>query len=142
MGMIGRWLLFLIVLAGGGVAAAQPVLRYSDPETRREVRTVVEAQLAALRAGDWASAHGLTSAAFRSRVAPADFVRLFRRHYFVMLKSTRAELGLIRDDGRMARVPVRIHAGGESAAYVFTLVREPRGWRVWRIVEDRPGSAV
>lgn len=142
MGMIGRWLLFLIVLAGGGVAAAQPVLRYSDPETRREVRTVVEAQLAALRAGDWASAHGLTSAAFRSRVAPADFVRLFRRHYFVMLKSTRAEFGLIRDDGRMARVPVRIHAGGESAAYVFTLVREPRGWRVWRIVEDRPGSAV
>ena len=140
--MIGRWLLFLIVLFGGSVAAAQPVLRYSEPETRREVRTVVETQLAALRDEEWATAYGLTATAFRSRVAPADFVRLFRRHFLVMLKSSRAEFGLIQDDGRMARVPVRIHAGDESAAYVFTLVRETRGWRVWRIVEDRPGAAV
>lgn len=139
--MIGRWLLFWIGLAGG-VAAAQPVLRYSSPEARREIRAVVEMQLMALRDEEWATAYGLTAAAFRARVAPADYVRLMRRHFPVMLVNTRAEFGLLRDDGRLARVPVRVHAGDESAAYIFTLVREMRGWRVLRITVDRPEPAV
>jgi hypothetical protein len=141
MAMIGRWLLFWIVLAGG-VAAAQPVLRFSSPESRREIRAVVERQLTALRDEEWTTAYGLTAAAFRARVAPADYVRLMRRHFAVMLMLTRAEFGLLRDDGRLARVPVRVHAGDESAAYVFTLVRETRGWRVLRITVDRPGPSL
>lgn len=138
---MGRWLLFWIVLAGG-MATAQPVLRYSQPETRREIRTVVESQLAALRDEAWAAAYGLTATDFRARVAPAEFVRLIRRHFPVMLASTRTEFGLMRDDGRRAHVPVRVHAGNESVAYHFTLVREPRGWRVLRIMEDRPGAGL
>lgn len=142
MNLVARWVWLGLLLAGGALASAQPVLRFSSPETRRELRAVVELQLEALREGDWATAYGQSATAFRARVVPADFVRLFRRHYPILLANTRAEFGLLQDDGRQARVPVRVYAGEVSTALIFTLVREPRGWRVLRITEDRTGAAL
>jgi hypothetical protein len=112
--------------AGEGTAG----MRASKPEVRTEVVAVIEAQLAAFRAGELKKAHGYGSAALRAQRPLRAFVAIVQNSYPEIFTNTRAEFGLVRDDGQQAMVRVHVFAKEGDAAYDYGLVKERAGWRI------------
>lgn len=136
------WMVLLLLPALlSSTAAAE--LRPSGSEVRVAVVTVVEAQLAALRRGDWVAAQGWASAAQRARISPAAFARMLQQSYAEIWRNERATFALVRDDGARAAVTVRVSGAAGAADFDYALVREADGWRingVLRRAEPPPGA--
>lgn len=125
--------LFLVVLASGGWASAQtpaPGLKASRREVRRDVIAVIDAQLAAFRSGDPAEAYRYAAANLRAQTPPRTFAAIVRENYPIIWANTRADYGIVRDDGTHAAVLVHVHSQGGSASYDYVLIRERGGWRI------------
>lgn len=131
--------LALAFCAGAGARAAE--LRVSKPEVRREVVAVVEAQLAAFRAGDVERAWSHASVALRASRPLSVFGTMVRDHYAEIWANTRAEYGLVRDDGAQATLAVHVYAGERSAAYEYSLVMEQGRWRISAVLRQVPTQA-
>ena len=128
-----RLALALVFAAVVAVRAAEEgvPLKISRAPEREKISAVVEAQLAALRTGDWNKAYALAAEKFRTRVAPARFAAMIAGGYPILLRSVRVEFAPARDDGAQAVLAGRVFAkGGESEAFEWVLVKEPAGWRI------------
>lgn len=113
----------------------------SKPAVRHQIVATVELQLAALRQDDWKRAYSFASTGFRHRIPQDVFVALIMRSYPIVWKNTRGDVGLPRDDGKMARVPVRVFGKeGASADYEYWLVKEAAGWRITGVVPKLPAG--
>lgn len=116
-------------------------MRLSPKPVRDEVRAVVEAQLAALQTGDFATAYEFTARGIRRQFDERLFALMLKRGYAPLLKPGRSEVGLVRDDGEgTAQVSVVV-AGlrNRSTVYRYWLVREGDLWRISGVVlEQRP----
>ena len=137
-----RWFNTALILAGLAVSApvdvgGTPAARYSKPAVRRALVAVVEAQLTALRNDDWAKAYGFAAAALQERLTIEQFAAMIQRNYPAIWHSTRADYGFIRDDDRMAWVPVRVSTPPESAAYDYGLIHESGGWKIAGVLPAR-----
>jgi hypothetical protein len=134
--------LFLLTLAGttlaGGISGADAPARASKPEVKKEIVGVIEAQLAAFRAGDAARAHTLAAAELRAQKPLAAFATIVAQSYPEIWRSERAEFGIVRDDGARATVTVQVFAKESAAAYDYTLQREPAGWRILGVLRHTP----
>ena len=122
-------------------SAAEPEMRLSPKKVRDEVRTVVEAQLAALRQGDLATAYRYAAAGIKRQFNARVFGLMLRRGYPPLLRPGKAELGLVHDDGAgTAQVAVTVTDGlNRSTAYRYWLVQEDEGWRISGVVlEQKP----
>lgn len=117
---------FLAALRPG--AAAEP--RASTAAVRQEIVAVIAAQLAAFRDGDPGRAHALASAELQAQKPPAAFAEIVRRNYPEIWANTRAEYGIVRDDGARAALTVQVYSQTGDAAYDYELVRERAGWRI------------
>ncbi len=125
-------------------SAAEPEMRLSPKKTRDEVRTVVEAQLAALRAGNFPAAYALASAGIKAQFDVGIYAAVIRRGYAPLLRSSGADLGVVRDrDGQEAQITVAVQDRQKrSTVYRYWLVREEDGWRVNGVtLEQRPLQA-
>ena len=120
-------------LMGAG-HAAEGELRASKPAVRKEVIAVIEAQLAAFRAGDVAKAYGYAAVPLRAQNPLRVFAAIVQNNYREIWASTRAEYGLVRDDDRHATVLVHVFAEASDAAYDYVLVKERAGWRIGSVV--------
>ena len=121
--------------------AAEPELRLSSRKTRDEVRAVVEAQLAALRAGDFEAAYDFASAGIRRQFDARLFAAMIRRGYPALLRPGQSDLGIVRDDGAdQAQILVTVtDRQGRSTVYRYLLEKEEAGWRISGVVlEQRP----
>jgi len=130
---IVRFVLLLLLFAGilGGVAA---LIRWrladSDARIERALRDTVEAEVAALRVGDWN--------AFRTaqRSATADW-EAQQRQYFDAYQNIKATADIelsgvvsgVSIDGQRARVMVEEIIGGVPYAQVWFYWRYEDGWR-------------
>ncbi len=125
-----RRLFLLLVLLGSvrATVAAEP--RASTAAIRQEIVAVVAAQLAAFRNGDPGGAYALASADLRTQKSPAAFTEIVRRNYPEIWANTRAEYGIVRDDGARAALTVQVYSQTGDAAYDYELVRERSGWRI------------
>ncbi len=133
----------LLALAALGAAivgrgAAAGTMRASKPEVRQEVVAVVEAQLAAFRAGDVTKAYGFAAAELRAQKPLPLFAGIVKGSYPEIWTNTRAECGLVRDDGTFARLLVHVFGRDGSASYDYTLVRERAGWRIRDVLRHAP----
>ena len=141
-GILQRSILALILglalFPATGGAETPPALNYSKPAIRRQIVEVVEAQLAAFRAGDFAEAYRFSAEPLRERFTLRDFALMIARGYAPILEHERAELGLPMDDGIRAVVSVRLWAGGEPVVYRYMLLKEDAGWRVAGVGAERP----
>jgi hypothetical protein len=146
-GHLGFFVALRITVMGGllvsGIlaAAAEPEMRLSAKKVRDEVRAVVEAQLAALRTGDFETAYDLASHGLRRRFDLRLFAAMIRRGYAPLLRPGQADLGLVRDDGEgSAQIPVTITDGQKRiTVYRYWLVHEGEAWRINGVVlEQRP----
>ena len=120
------------------VRAADDGMRASKPEVRREIVAVIDAQLAGFRAGDVRKAYGYASAELRAQKPLQLFAAIVRDNYPEIWSNTRGEFGLVRDDGKAATVLVHVYGKDGDAAYDYTLVKEPAGWRIGAVLRHAP----
>jgi hypothetical protein len=130
-----KWAGWLVVLALAGAGVVRGAeLRASKPEVRQAVVAVIEEQLTAFRAGDVRKAHGLASKELQRQKPTAVFARIVQASYPEVWASTRAEFGIVRDDGREAAVVVHVYSKAGDAAYAYALVKEGAAWRIHGVV--------
>lgn len=128
---------FLLFVSG---RAAE--VRASRPGVRKEIVAVIDAQLAAFRRGEPERAYHYAAAAFRAQRPLPAFAAIVRDSYPEIWANTRAEAGIVRDDGVRATVTVQVYSRSGDAAYDYTLVREKSAWRILGVVrhETRRGK--
>ncbi len=137
--LFGITLLLLGLLAAA--RAAEPEMRLSPKKVHDEVRAVVEAQLAALRAGDFATAYDFAARGIKRQFDERLFGAMIRRGYPALLKPDQTDLGVVRDDGAWtAQVSViTTDRQKRSTIYRYWLVKEDDVWRISGVMlEQRP----
>jgi hypothetical protein len=116
-------------------------MRLSPKKVRDEVRAVVEAQLAALQSGDFATAYEFAARGIRRQFDERLFAAMIRRGYAPLLKPDKTDLGVVRDDGEgTAQVSVAVtDRQKRSTVYRYWLAKEDDVWRISGVVlEQRP----
>ena len=132
-------LLLLALVSTAG--AAEPQMRLSTKPIRDAVHAVVEAQLDALRSGNFEAAYELASSEIRAQFDVRLFAALIRRGYPTLLQANEADLGVVRDrGGEIALVTVSVlDRQRRSIVYSYWLVKEDGQWRINGVVlEQRP----
>src|SRR4051812_43982500 len=104
----------------GGMNAADGMVRASTPEVKKEIVTVIEAQLAAFRKGDVAKAYSYAAPALRVQKPLRAFTAIVQANYPEIWANTRAEFGIVHDDGSRATVTVQVYSKTDDAPYDFT----------------------
>jgi len=136
------WPLALVVLASVRISAAgEPVMRASKPEVKAEIVAVITAQFAAFQAGDVRKAYGYSAAELRAQKPLPAFKAIVQSSYPEIWSNTRAEFGIVRDDGRRATVTVQVFSRESGASYDYTLVKEQAGWRIFGVLRHEPKKA-
>lgn len=125
-------LAFAFAAAPLHVAAAQ--IRISKAGVRKDVVAVVEAQLAAFRDEDPNQAYALASATMRAQMPLRTFTAIVRTNYPEIWANTRAEYGLVRDDGTRATLVAHVYSERGYAAFDYVLLKERNGWRIGSVV--------
>ena len=116
-------------------------MRLSPKKVRDEVRAVVEVQLAALQAGDFATAYDFAAGGIRRQFDERLFTVMIKRGYAPLLRPDKADLGVVRDDGGgTAQIGVTVtDRQNRSTIYRYWLVKEGDAWRISGVVlEQRP----
>jgi Domain of unknown function (DUF4864) len=134
-------LLGIIFALGSHAVAAEPEMRLSPKKIRDEVHAVVEAQLAALREGNFTAAYEFASSGVKEQFDLPIFAAMIRRGYPLLLLSKEADLGVVRDrDGEVAQVNVTVQDRQKrSVVYRYLLVHQTNGWRINGVIlEQRP----
>ena len=90
------------------VSAAEGTRRASKPDVKKEIVTVIEAQLAAFRKGDVAKAYTFAAADLRAQKPFRAFAEIVRTNYPEIFANTLAEFGIVRDDVARASVTVQV----------------------------------
>jgi hypothetical protein len=133
----------LFVLLGllAATRAAEPELRLSPKKIRDEIRTVVEAQLAALQSGDFATAYDYAARGIKRQFDERLFAAMIRRSYPALLRPAQTDFGLVRDDAAgTAQILVTLtDRQNRITVYRYWLTQEQAGWRISGVVlEQRP----
>jgi hypothetical protein len=114
----------------------EPILHLSSGSVRTEVTAVIEAQLAAFRAGDYRKAHSFAVAEMQQALGVPEFEAMVRGGYPAIAHSRGAAFGLALDAGDEAVITVRVQgAENNSIAYQYHLRKEAAGWRIAAVTE-------
>ena len=127
-----------LMFALSTVRAADDVPHASKPEVRREIVAVIDAQLAAFRAGDVRKAYSYASTDLRAQKPIQAFAAIVQDNYPEIWANARAEFGLVRDDGATATLLVYVYGKDSDASYDYTLVKERAGWRIAAVLRHAP----
>lgn len=128
-------------LAPGVTHAVEEAPHASKPEVRKEIIAVIEAQLAAFRAGDFKKAYSYASADLRAQKPLRAFVAIVQENYPEIWTNSRGEFSIVRDDGAEATLLVHVFGKSSDAAYDYTLVKERVGWRIAAVLRHAPKSS-
>lgn len=130
--------LVFLLFSGQFAQAAEPEMRLSPRKIREEVRAVVEAQLEALRAGDFSTAYDFAARGIRRQFDEQLFAVMIRRGYPALLRPGQADVGAVRDDGKgTAQVTVTVTDRQKNiTAYRYWLVNEETAWRISGVVRE------
>lgn len=142
VGPMKRWSRgFLAVCLALGLISldgAEGALRASKSEVRKEVVAAIEGQLAAFRAGDTKAAYLFAAATLRAQNPLRQFSRIVEVNYPEIWANSRADFGLVHDDGMRATVLVQVWAKDVRADYDYGLAKERDGWRIDRVLRHAP----
>ncbi len=135
-----RWMGLLLLAVAVAVASAAESNGYrgSKPEVRKEIVRVIQAQLEAFRKQEAAKAYGYAATALRAQMPLEVFTAIVRESYPEIWANTRAEAGIVRDDGTRAKVTVQVYSKPGDAVYDFTLAKEEAGWRIFGVLRHAP----
>jgi hypothetical protein len=128
----------LIALAPTVSRAQLPTLPASKPEVRKAIVATIDAQLSAFRKHDIKKAYSYAATALQAQKPLQIFAQIVQTNYPELWINTRADYGIVRDDGTAATVVVHVYAKDADASYDYTLVKEAVGWRVHDVLRHDP----
>ena len=126
------FLVFFLSLCG----AAGFISHYFQPRmvpapAPRELYSVVNNQLSAVRAEDFPRAYRDAAANVQQKFSLAQFEALIRQDYPAMTHPDRVEFGVVRAEGSAALVQVFfISDDGTARSFLYSLVAEDRAWKI------------
>jgi hypothetical protein len=101
-----------------------------------ELFTVVNEQLAAMRAADFTGAYRKASSGVQQKFTLPQFERMVRHNYGEMTAAHRVEFGAIEMQGSSAYLQVFFFdAGGRARTFVYNLIAEDDGWKIGGVEE-------
>ena len=104
-------------------------------------QAAVQAQLAALQSGDFATAYDFAARGIRRQFDERLFTVMIKRGYAPLLRPDRTDFGVVRDDGEgTAQIGVTVtDRQNRSTVYRYWLVKEGDVWRISGVMlEQRP----
>lgn len=137
----GFALVLVPILWFAAALRASEALPVSKPAVSEAVLAVVTDQLAAFRSHDSPKAYGFASASLRAQTPLPAFERMVQRTYPEIWANTRAEFGVVRDDGKRAKLVVQVFAKDGDATYDYVLFKEEEGWRIGSVLRREPRQA-
>lgn len=136
-----RSLVFLgfgLVALGCASAQEDTGLRASKPEVRKAIVATIDSQLKAFRQHDLVRAYSFSAADLRAQKPLEVFVAIVRNNYPEIWANTRAEYGIVRDNGTVATVLVHVFAKTGDASYDYELLHQSDGWRIHGVLRHDP----
>jgi hypothetical protein len=136
-----RWLtLAILALLAGAFArgAADEGMRASKPDVKKDIIATIDAQLAAFQKQDYVKAYSYATAELRAQKPLQIFMGIVNLNYPEIWTNTRAEYGLVRDDGTKASLLVYVFGKDSDATYDYTLMKERAGWRIHGVLRHEP----
>ncbi len=110
-------------------------MKPSEMKTRDSLHAVISGQLAAFRAGDFATAYGFADRDIKLQFPLERFEQMVKTGYPVIAHSVSAKFGLTFDNGDEAVVNVRVMAADDqSVSYQYMLRRNGENWRITGVV--------
>jgi Domain of unknown function (DUF4864) len=138
-------LLFLFSLCVA-IIVTHNVRRAMPAPAPHELYSIVNSQLAALRASDFSRAYWNASSDVQQRFSLPQFERMVRSNYAAMTQTQRVEFGLVQVQGPSALVQVFFFASdGTAQAFLYNLVAEDGGWKIEgieRMEVPQPGQSI
>lgn len=123
-------------------AASDPAQPHrSTDEVKKALSAVIEGQLAAFRAEDYARAYSFAAAEIQGMFSKEQFEQMVKTGYPVIAKSTGAEFGIAIDSGDEAVVSVKVTNGDKkSVIYQYHLIKQKGAWRIGGVTEVKESS--
>jgi hypothetical protein len=138
MSSVTSMLCAFVLLAVSATAAEPAALPASKPEVRKQIVATIDAQLAAFRRHDVVVAYTYSSTTLRAQKTLRAFAAIVSANYPEIWNNTRAECGIVHDNGTVATVLVHVFATGGDASYDYELVQERGQWRVHGVLRHEP----
>ena len=109
-------------------------------DVKSELTNVIDAQLAAFRADDYAKAYTFAAVEIKDMFTPADFEGMVRKSYPVIARSTSVDYGMAFDTGEEAVIYVRVQNTDAKAdgQFQYMLKKENGAWKIGGVVEVKP----
>ncbi|AGY60202.1 DUF4864 domain-containing protein [Gloeobacter kilaueensis] len=140
--------ILLLILAAGPTIVGPPAtargeetgFTQSKAPVKKQIQSVIQAQLAAFRSGNYQKAYTYASVGIRRRFAAAAFAEMVRSAYPAIARSRTAQFGAILDDSEQAVAHVLVEGTGDRVLYVYLLVRERGLWKIESVIEAQKPS--
>ena len=109
-------------------------------DVKSELTAVIDAQLAAFRADDYAKAYTFAATGIKDLFTQADFEGMVRKSYPVIAHSTSVDYGMAFDTGEEAVIYVRVQNTGTRAdgQFQYMLKKENGAWKIGGVAEVKP----
>lgn len=112
----------------------------SSAAIKKKIVKVVEGQLAAFRANDFAKGYSFASTEIKSLYSAEDFESMVRKSFPAIARSSSSECGSALDTGEEALVDVHVRGaeGISSGDFRYRLHKEGDQWRITGVIEIKP----
>ena len=133
---MNRWLkasllLFFFALCGVAILATHLVRQEARPPRAEELFSVVDYQLSAFRAADFADAYRHSALVVQQKFSLPQFELMVRRDYTAMTEAQHVEFGAVQVSGGNALVQVFLTVpDGVVHSYLYSFTCEPDGWKI------------
>lgn len=131
-------LLFFLTLCAAATLLTHHVRQHSPPPAPRELFSVVNDQLTALRAADFTSAYRHAAMGVQQKFTLPQFETMVRNNYSDITHARRIEFGSVTTQGSTAVVQVFFFDEyGAVRAFLYSLTAEGGVWKIGGVEEAR-----
>lgn len=124
-------LLFFFALCGTAVVVTHLHREVPPRPMAKELYSIVNRQLSALRFDDFDSAYRQAASGVQQQFSRKQFEVMIRRDFSSMTQAQRVEFGAVRVAGAAALVEVFITSpGGAMRGFLYSFTAEAEGWKI------------
>ena len=124
-------LIFFFALCGAAIVATHLARERTPTPAAKELYSIVNRQLFALRSDDFDSAYQHASSGVQQKFSRAQFELMIRRDFWSMTEAQRVEFGAVQVAGGAALVQVFLTApDGTMRGFLYSFTAEPAGWKI------------
>jgi len=124
-------LVFFLVLCGAAVVATHLARKRTPAPAAKELYSIVNQQLFALRTDDFDSAYRHAASGVHEKFSRTQFELMIRRNFSSMTEAHRVEFGTVQIAGGAALVQVfLITPDGAMQGFLYSFTAEGDGWKI------------